>query len=94
MHKPHTASQTMSSANNRCHVKYFDLAVSLSLNSLLTKSQVLFVILEGNLCLGLSSVGYVYTVSSWPGASDRLWLAYSIVSSVLTLSELQPERLS
>ena len=43
--------------SNRCHVEYFDLVLSLSLNSWLSKSLVLFVVLEGNLCLGLTSVG-------------------------------------
>ena len=43
--------------SNRCHVEYFDLALPFSLNSWLTKSQVLFVVLEGNLLSGLTSVG-------------------------------------
>ena len=42
--------------SNPCHVEYFDLALSLSLNSWLNKSRVLFVILEGNLRSGLTSV--------------------------------------
>ena len=43
--------------SNRCHTEYFDLTLSLSPNSWLTKSQVLFVVREGNLHLGLTSVG-------------------------------------
>ena len=39
------------------------ISLCLSLNSWLAKSQVLFVILEGNLRSRLTSVGYVYTVS-------------------------------
>ena len=52
----------------------FDLAPSLSLNSWLTKSRVLFVILEGNLRSRLTSVGKVHTVGrlDHPVASDRL----------------------
>ena len=41
--------------SNSCHVEYFDLDLFLSLNSWLTKSQVLFVVREGILCLGLTS---------------------------------------
>ena len=57
-------------------LEYFDLALSLSLNSWLTKSRVLFVVLEGNLRSGLTSVGKVYSVSrlDHPVASDRLRL--------------------
>ena len=57
-------------------LEYFDLALSLSLNSWLTKSRVLFIILEGNLRSGLTSVGKVHTVSrlDHPVASDRLRL--------------------
>ena len=42
--------------SNHCHVEYFGVALSLSLNSWLTKSRVLFIIHEGNLRLGLTSV--------------------------------------
>ena len=42
--------------SNCCHVEYCNLALSLSLDSWLTKSRVLFVILEGNLYSGLTSV--------------------------------------
>ena len=43
--------------SNRCHVEYCDLALSLSLNSWLTKSLALFVVLEGNLCSELTAIG-------------------------------------
>ena len=49
--------------SNCCHVEYSNLALSLSLNSWLTKSWVLFIVREGNLHLGLTSVGWVHTVS-------------------------------
>ena len=49
--------------SNCCHVEYFDLALSLSPNSWLTKSRVLFVVLEGNLRSELTSIGSVHTVS-------------------------------
>ena len=42
--------------SNHCHVEYFGVALSLSLNSWLTKLRVLFIIHEGNLRLGLTSV--------------------------------------
>ena len=42
---------------NYCHVEYFDLALSFSLNSWLTKLQVLFVVCEGSLRSGFASVG-------------------------------------
>ena len=49
--------------SNHCHVEYFNLALPLSLNSWLTKLRVLFVIHEGNLCSGQTSVGWAHTVS-------------------------------
>ena len=57
-------------------LEYFDLTLSLSLNSWLTKSRVLFIILEGNLRSGLTSVGKVHTVSrlDHPVTSDSAFL--------------------
>ena len=77
-------------------LEYFDLALSLSLDPWLNKSTVLFVILEGNLRLGLTSVGKVHTVSrlDHPVASDRLRLRSRNSDYSSYQSSLQPERLS
>ena len=72
--------------SNRCHVRSCSVSFA--------KSRALFVVLEGNLRSGLTLVGLVHTVSR---VSQEPWTGYGYdqeTSSLLTLSELQPERLS
>ena len=60
-------------ASNHCHVEYFNLTLSLLLNSWLTRSRVLFVVSEGNLSSGLNSIGRAHTVS---GVFQEPWTGF------------------
>ena len=69
------------SIKNCCCVlnQYFSLALSLSLNSWLTKLWVLFVICEGNLCLGPIPVGWAHTVSR---VSQEPWMGHGQATAI------------